>query len=201
MMDLAAAVPELVVRHPRVRAVRLTGSRAAGRAHDFSDWDFLVETEDFAPVAQALAELVAPLGPLAEQWDPYASHACYMLMLRGPVKVDLIFPDERREWSPPWQPSAETLVAIDRHFWDWIMWLEQKRSGGHKDVLATSLGHMYELMLRPMGADSQPEFIAEAVDVYLDLRDKLERSFGVSVPRELEDEVRPAVLSRESPRG
>ena len=182
-----------------MHAVRLTGSRAAGHEHDLSDWDFLVETDDFGSVSESLSMLVAPLQPLAQQWDPYASHACYMLMLRGPTKVDLIFPAQRREWSPAWRPSAQTLPAIDRHFWDWILWLEQKRRSGREDVLATSLGHMHGLMLGPMGADSQPTSVGEAVEVYRELRDELERRFEVTVSRELEDEVGPAVL-RAGPR-
>lgn len=198
-MDLGAAVPKLVLKHPRVRAVRLTGSRAAGHVHDLSDWDFLVETDDFASVSESLPVLVAPLHPLSEQWDPYASHACYMLMLRGPTKVDLIFPAQRREWSPAWRPSAETLPAIDRHFWDWILWLEQKRRSGREEVLAIGLGHLYELMLIPMGAATQPASVGEAVEVYRDLRDKLERRFGVTVGRELEGEVGPVVF-RAAPR-
>ncbi len=36
-----------------------------------------------------------------------------MLMLRGPVKVDLIFPDVPRALEPPWTVSADTLEAID----------------------------------------------------------------------------------------
>lgn len=32
-----------------------------------------------------------------------------MLMLRGPVKVDVLFPDEECEWDGPWRPGARTL--------------------------------------------------------------------------------------------
>ncbi len=172
------------------------GSRANGRAHDLSDWDFAVDTADFESVAGDLHRLVAPLRPLAEQWDPYSSHACYMLMFRGPTKVDLLFPEEHRTWSPPWNPSAETLEAIDRHFWDWILWLEQKRRGGREDVLANSLGDMHELLLRPMGVAEEPRSASDALAAYVVARDELEREFGFSVPRHLEREVRPAVLER-----
>jgi len=186
-------------KHESVRSVRLVGSRRAGRAHDFSDWDFIVDMANFESVERDLHELVASLQPLSELWDPYSFHACYMLMLRGPTKIDLIFPSEKREWLPAWKPSAETLAAIDRHFWDWIVWLEQKRRGGREKVLASSLGDMFELMLSPMGVGVRPRSVREAVDSYLAARNELEQKFGVSVPRALENEVRPAVLGDAGP--
>jgi len=104
-MDIGSAVPGLLSEHPLVDAVKLTGSRATGTAHGFSDWDFEVETRNFARVAEDLPALVAPLQPLAEQWDRYAPHACFMLILRGPTKVDLLFLDEEQAWAPPWEPT------------------------------------------------------------------------------------------------
>src|SRR4029453_11981063 len=67
---------------------------------------------------------------LSEQWDRHSDHACFMLMLPGPTKVDLVFPSEQREGAPAWEVTPDTLEAIDRHFWDWALWLEQKRRGG-----------------------------------------------------------------------
>jgi hypothetical protein len=193
-MDIGSAVPGLLSEHPLVDAVKLTGSRATGTAHGFSDWDFEVETRNFARVAEDLPALVAPLQPLAEQWDRYAPHACFMLILRGPTKVDLLFLDEEQAWAPPWEPTPDNLGAIDRHFWDWILWLEQKRRGGRDDVLAASLDHMHELLLSPMGARVPPATVSEAVAIYLDRRADLEATFGIEVPRELELEVRPALV-------
>jgi len=192
-MDIGTAVPELLTSHPHVRNVRLIGSRAEGRLHELSDWDFAVETADFDAVAESLPELVQPLQPLAEQWDPYASHACYMLILSGPTKVDFIFPDQPRGWSAAWQVSPETLAAIDRHFWDWLLWLEQKRRGGDARIVGKSLADMHELMLRPMGIGRRPASISAAITAYLDARSALEREFAVTVSRRLEQEVRPAV--------
>jgi hypothetical protein len=197
-MDVAAAVPAALKEHPAVTSVRLTGSRGEGRSHDLSDWDFAVATDDFESLAGDLPRLCGPLAPLAQQWDPYASHACYMLMFPGPTKVDLLFLDEQREWSPAWSPSPENLADIDRHFWDWILWLEQKRRGGRAETLAVGLGNMFELMLQPMGVETKPRSVAAAVDAYVRARDELERRFGVDLPRALEREVRPAVL--EEPR-
>jgi hypothetical protein len=160
-------------------------------------WDFAVETDDFSSIADDLPRVVAPLKPLAGQWDPYASHACYMLMLAGPKKVDLLFLDERRQWSPAWRPSPETLEAIDRHFWDWSMWLEQKRKVGHLAMLENGLGKMFELLLEPMGVSVKPASVAEAIEAYIAARDELERRFGVTVSRDVEREVRPVVARRQ----
>ena len=198
-MDVARTVPAILRTHPCVTVVELVGSRAEQRAHELSDWDFAVETDAFERLARDLHALVAPLSPLAEQWDPYSAYACYMLMLPGPTKIDLMFPDEQRAWSPPWSPSPETLEAIDRHFWDWILWLEQKRRGGHAETLAKSLSDMYERMLSPMGVSDEPASIVDALNAYVEARDDLERKFRVSVPRDLEHEVRPVVSPRWRP--
>jgi predicted nucleotidyltransferase len=195
LIDPAVDVPAALEKHPAVRETRLGGSRAAGRAHELSDWDFLVLTGDFPAVAGDLHELVAPLGPLSELWDPYSDVACYMLMLRGPTKIDLIFPSEKREWSPAWEPRPGTLETIDTHFWDWILWLEQKRRGGRTSQLEKSLGDMFELLLRPMGVTDKPRSVVAAVAAYLQAREGLETRYGVRVPRALEEEVRPVVAS------
>jgi hypothetical protein len=195
LSDVPAAVAAALKQHPAVEDIHLTGSRAEGRSHDLSDWDFAVATDDFPTVAADLPQLLAPFAPLAQQWDPYASHACYMLLFPGPTKVDLLFLDEPREWSPPWAPSPENLEAIDRHFWDWILWLEQKRRGGKDETLDEGLANMFELMLRPMGATTRPRSIPEALAAYHAARDKLERRYNTTVPRALEREVAPAVSS------
>jgi hypothetical protein len=191
-MNVAEAVPALLEAHPAIASVRLTGSREAGTAHELSDWDFLVEANAFETLARDLPELLEPLHPLAAQWDRYSDHACYMLMLRGPTKVDLIFPHEWQRWAPPWEVAAESLGAIDRHFWDWILWLEQKRRSGEE--LTSRLADLQELLLGPMGASDPPASVSEALASYVRLRGRLEERFGVSVPRELEAEVRPAIL-------
>jgi hypothetical protein len=198
-LNPARDVPSALESHPSVREVRLAGSRAADRAHDLSDWDFLVLTDDFAAVARALPALVAPLCPLSELWDPYSHYACYMLMLRGPTKVDLIFSGEKRKWSSAWEPAPDTLEAIDTHFWDWILWLEQKRRGGRTAQLEKSLGDMFDLMLRPLGVVEKPRSVAEATDAYVAARGALERRFRVRVPRTLEDEVRPVLPASAGP--
>ncbi len=195
-MSVVTAVREAVCSHPDVQAVRAVGSRAEGRAHDLSDWDFAVETDEFPSVARDLPDLLSPLHPVAAQWDPYSSHACYLLVFPGPTKVDLLFPDERRKWSGAWKPSPLTLDAIDLHFWDWILWLEQKRRGGQDDVLEKGLRNMHELLLEPMGVIVRPRSVSEACDAYLSARSVLEERFGRAVPRELEHHVRPVLTGR-----
>jgi hypothetical protein len=174
-----------------VTDVRFSGSRAAGSEHALSDWDFLVEAADFGRLRGDLPGLVEPLRPLAARWDPYSDHVCFMVMLPGPTKVDLIFPSVPQEWAPPWDVSAETLPAIDEHFWDWVLWLAQKELGGSD--LTESIADLHRLLLAPMGASAAPISIEDALATYLELRGRLEERYGFRVPRELQREVEPAL--------
>jgi hypothetical protein len=115
-----------------------------------------------------------------------------MLMLRGPVKVDLIF-DEPHEHEPPWEPQRDTLAALDRHFWDWTLWLASKRAAGRSQLVAAELEKLFEHLLRPMGAREAPHNLRRAMELYLRLRGQLERRFAVEVPRTLEHAVSPVV--------
>jgi hypothetical protein len=188
-VDFGTRVPELLARHPSVGRAELAGSRAAGTATPLSDWDFAVETSDLDALARALPELVAPLEPLAQQWDPLGEHPTYMLMLRGPTKIDFIFSREPMQARPPWQVSADTLVALDAHFWDWILWLAAKRAGGRAELVSAELEKMHGFLLGPLGIEGAPATIEEAVDVYLAGLEAAERRFGISVPRALQHEV------------
>ena len=193
--DLAASVRAALLPHRHVRAVELVGSRATGSSTPLSDWDFEVETDDFGAVARALPALVSALEPLAQQWDRISAYPCYMLMLTGPVKVDLIFPGEPYESLPPWTVSAETLDGIDQHFWDWILWLASKREKSKDDLIRRELEKMSEHLLRPLGVDAAPASIEAAIEGYRRARDEREREFGREVSRRREREVLPAVSS------
>ena len=193
--DLAASVRAALLPHRHIRAVELVGSRATGSSTPLSDWDFEVETDDFGAVARALPALVSALEPLAQQWDRISAYPCYMLMLTGPVKVDLIFPGEPYESLPPWTVSAETLDGIDQHFWDWILWLASKREKGKDDLIRRELEKMSEHLLRPLGVDAAPGSIEAALQGYRRARDEREREFGREVSRRREREVLPAVSS------
>src|SRR4249919_1556023 len=193
MDDIAATVEAVLLPHPAIRAVELVGSRADGSATRLSDWDFVVVTDRFDEVARALPMLIAGLEPLARQWDRISAYPCYMLMLAGPVKVDLIFPDEPYEPLPPWTVTGETLDGIDQHFWDWILWLASKREKGQDDLVGRELVKMRDHLLRPLGVERIPGSIEVAVERYRAARDEREREFGFEVSRRREREVLPVL--------
>jgi hypothetical protein len=187
-VDIEAAVRACLGGQAGIASVRLMGSRAGGRPTPLSDWDFEVATSEPDGVTDALPGLVEPMNPILEQFDRLSYTTCYMLLLPGAVKVDLIFPDIPWEKLPPWEASAETLAGIDAHFWDWIIWLGSKVVKDDARVPA-----QYELMsqhlLVPMGEAEVPESIEEAVTLYRRAREAREREFGVHSPREAEDAV------------
>jgi hypothetical protein len=186
--DLDRRVSEAVCIHPQVQSVRLAGSRVQGTATPYSDWDFQVDAVDFPAVAADLPELVRPLEPLAQLWDPLSRHHVYALILAGPVKVDLLF-DVPHEPMPPWRPDADTMLAIDAHFWDWLLWLVGKRHRGQLRLVREELTKMYRHLLEPLGVDGVPATVEGAVTGYLVARERAERRFCVRVPRELQVEV------------
>ena len=191
-MDLEDRVREAVGRHPAVRAVELVGSRAHDGATDLSDWDFLVEVDDFGAVRAALPELVAPLEPIVEQWDRLSEEASYyMVLLPGGVKVDLVF-DVPPVLEPPWEVRADTLAGIDAHFWDWILWLSAKQLRGNYGLVRFTLDElMYDHLLQPLGVPERPATIADAVETYRAARGERERELAVRVPRAAEEAVLP----------
>jgi hypothetical protein len=188
-------VTSAIARHPAVRTIELTGSRAEGRATAFSDWDFVVATDDFPTLARDLPELCAPLEPIAGQWDRLSPHQCWMLILPGPTKVDLIFADEPHEFEPPWVATRDNLAGIDRHFWDWALWLRSKEAAGKEELVASELDKLVRHLLGPLGAEGRPQSVAEAVSAYRVARDRAELRLGCRVPRDLETAVAAAVAS------
>jgi hypothetical protein len=192
-MDLPRDIVEAIAKHPDVRTVELTGSRARGDARPESDWDFLIEAREFDSAAQSLPGLLAFLDPLAEQWDRLSDEECWMLILRGPTKVDLIFPDEPHEHAPPWIPSADNLSGIDAHFWDWMLWLNGKAARGNDELVATELRRLFDHILEPLGASNQPTSIGEAVFAYRDARARIEKALGRVVSRRVENAVAPVL--------
>jgi hypothetical protein len=196
MDDIVAAVEAALLPHPAVQAVELVGSRATGTPTPLSDWDFVVGTDRFDEVARALPALVAELEPLGQQWDRISAYPCYMLLLAGPVKVDLIFPDEPYESLPPWSVSAETLDGIDQHFWDWILWLASKGEKREDELVRRELVKLRDHLLGPLGVDRVPGSIGAAVERYRAARDEREREFGVEVSRRREREVLPVLPTR-----
>ena len=112
-----------------------------------------------------------------------------MLILEGPVKIDLLFLSEPHELEPPRQPSAATLEAIDRHFWDWFLWLRSKDAAGKTGLLAEELDKLWRHILRPLGAASPPASLESALSSYVAGRAAAEERLGLDVSRRLEREV------------
>jgi hypothetical protein len=188
--ELEAAVRAAIEPHPAVHSVRLAGSRERGEENALSDWDFQVETHDFDALADALPRLVDQLEPLSRQWDRYSPHPTYMLMLPGPLKLDLLFLGRVNEPRPPWTLSADTLPGIDDHFWDWVLWLASKdRAGGRDPLVREQLTLLHEQLLAALGVRHPPAGVEQAVTTYLNARERAERALGVRAGRELGEEV------------
>jgi hypothetical protein len=160
-----------------------------------SDWDFAVEVNDFAGVTADMPTLVAELEPLSQQWDRLGpdDYCCYMLMLSGPVKIDLIFPGVPHRPEPPWEVAPETLDGIDQHLWDWVLWMAAKEQGGKDELVRQELRKMSEHLLKAIGVDRVPGSIHAATVEYLAARERLESSMGVQVSRRVELEVLPVL--------
>jgi len=190
LVDLAIAA---VAGHPSVLGVELAGSRSRGDHEELSDWDFAVTTSEFAAVARDLPTLVEQLEPLVGQWEPLGHFPVYMLLLRGPTKVEYLFLEHSQQAKVPVQPSVGTLPAIDGHFWDWIWWLATKASVGRDDLVERHWTELYRYLLEPMGASTTPDSIETATREFLLRRGELERQYGLRVPRALEEEVRRGI--------
>lgn len=183
------------LQDPEISEIRLAGSRAARQAGPLSDWDFEVSARCFPAVMSRMPDLVAPLHPLAAQWDRLSARWCYMLILPGPVKVDLLF-GQHRAISPPWTVTAGTLPRIDDHFWDWMLWLFSKQRPGSDDVLPAELGNLYQHLLRPLGVTAAPVTLDQAISDYRAARGDREDELGVRVPRTTEHAIMQALYPR-----
>jgi predicted nucleotidyltransferase len=187
-MDIGAIVPKLLMEHPAVRIAAITGSRMRGDATEWSDWDFLVEVIDFEAVSAALPVITKSLKPLSHLWDPLSRHAVYMIILRGPVKIDIIF-DRPHEKKPPWTINSYTIMQVNSHFWDWILWIASKEAQGARDMVGKEFKKMYDYLLAPMGCPKSPGSVEGAVRDYLAALEKQKRLFNVEVDPALEIEV------------
>jgi predicted nucleotidyltransferase len=181
-------VIEAVEGHVAVQRVRLVGSRASGTAMALSDWDFAVETDNFSAVARDIGSVLAALQPLAQQWDRLSETHCWLVILPGPIKVDLNFA-EPHDPESPWCPEPTNLASIDCHLWDWALWLRSKEMQGRFDLVVSELHKIFDHILRPMGVRALPTSLDAAVACYLVARSRLEHDFGVKVSRALEREA------------
>jgi hypothetical protein len=131
------------------------------------------------------------LNPVIAQWDRLSRTWCYMLIVPGPAKVDLLF-GRPHQPAPPWQVNASTLAGIDDHFWDWALWLRSKLTR-RDDIVAGELRKLHEHLLGPMGVIAVPASLGEAVTAYRWAREKCERRLGSHVARNAENTVAPAL--------
>ena len=175
---------------PGIDRVEPTGSRASGRARPQSDWDFQIATEAFPEVRERMPALVIPLQPVVAQWDRLSRTWCFMLLLAGPVKVDLIF-DQPHVALPPWRVTAATLPGIDDHFWDWMLWLSGKRAAGRRELVAAELGRLHEYLLGPLGVTAPPATLEQAITDYRAARASWQGRLGCRVSRAAERAVMP----------
>jgi predicted nucleotidyltransferase len=191
-VDTAETIQSLLLELPSVRSATLIGSRQRGNYTLLSDLDFEVEVTDFGAFERGLPELVQRLNPLGQMWDRLGDHRTYMLMLSGPLKVDIIV-DVPQEERSPWEVSATTLPQIDHHFWDWILWLGSKHLHSEEALVQRELERMYEHLLEPLGAVASPRDLIEAVASYRQARTSIERALGVELDRQMETEVSRAL--------
>jgi hypothetical protein len=185
-------VVSLLVSDATIQRVELTGSRARGTATALSDWDFTVTAADFDAVRDCLPRLTARLRPVIAQWDRLSRNWCYMMILDGPAKIDLIFGEPHRA-APPWLVTASTLPQIDDHFWDWALWLGSKQLAGRDDVVAVELRKLHAHLLAPLGVAAIPGSLGQAVTEYQAARDGREMAFGRRVSRAAETAVLPGL--------
>jgi hypothetical protein len=162
---VAVVLRAALTPHPAIHNVRLVGSRERAEEGPLSDWDFAVDAADPRAAAAAVPQLVESLEPLAAQWDRLAESSCFMLMLPGPAKVDLLL-DLPHSPEPPWFVDATTLPAIDQHFWDWLLWIASKDVQDRSSVVHAELVKMGHHLLRPMGEAAIPEDVESAGKQY-----------------------------------
>jgi hypothetical protein len=187
-------VLSVLLSDARIQQAELTGSRARGTASPLSDWDFTVTVTAFEAVRDAMPSLTAPLQPVIAQWDRLSRNWCYMMILRGPAKIDLIFAQPHRA-DPPWLVSSSTLQQIDDHFWDWALWLGSKRLAGRSDVVTLELRKLHAHLLGPLGVATVPSDLGQAVVEYQAARDNYEEAFHFRVSRAAETTVLPSVVA------
>jgi predicted nucleotidyltransferase len=190
---------DLVARNPAIQGIALVGSRADDDPTPLSDWDLEVTTDDFQGAAVGIIEAAAALKPLAVFFDPLGTRPNLTVILDGPTKVDLIFPDTPFEPAPPWEATGDTLTKIDWHFWDWTLWLAAKRLRGLDDIVDFSIEDQHEFLLRPMGVEQAPESLDAAMDAYEDARAKKAAELGMEVDPTLGQQVRAAIAAAADP--
>jgi predicted nucleotidyltransferase len=190
--EVVAALRTALEGCSAVTSVTLGGSRERGRATELSDWDFYLAGDAEAMMAE-IPVVIASFEPLAAFWEPLAEEAGYMVVLDGPTKVDVFPLGGRRSIQPPWVVSADTLVQIDGHFWDWSLWLGGKTLRRERELVANELQKMHRFLLAPLGVAAAPRGLDEALAVYLRARASAMDALGLVVDPELGRQVSAAL--------
>jgi hypothetical protein len=190
--DVVTAIRAALEGSRGVSSVTLGGSRSRERATELSDWDLYLEGDPEAMMV-AVPAVIASFGPLGAFWEPLAEEAGYMVVMDGPIKVDVFPIGARRQIQPPWVVSAQTLVAIDGHFWDWSLWLGGKALRGERELVVDELAKMHRFLLAPLGVVSAPASLDEAVAAYFRTRAIAVDALGAPVHPELGRQVSDAL--------
>jgi hypothetical protein len=190
--EVVAAIREALDRCSGVTSVTLGGSRERGGATELSDWDFYLVGDSEAMMAE-VPIVIASFGPLAAFWEPLAEEAGYMVVMDGPLKVDVFPIGGRRSIQLRWVLSAETLGQIDGHFWDWSLWLGAKTLRDERELVASELTKMHSFLLEPIGVAVAPTNLGQAIAVYLRARASAMDALGESVDPELGRQVADAL--------
>jgi hypothetical protein len=186
-------VRETLRRISGIHGVELVGSAAGGDRTPLSDWDFELAVRDEG-VLDAVEHALQFLPALALFWDPLSTRATLIMIMDGPIKIDIIVPDMRNPQPiARWMVTADTLQRIDAHFWDWTLWLGAKQLRGQADLVGTELAKVWNALLEPMGAMAPAHGITEAISAYVIARDEREREHGVHLDHRLEHQVRRAL--------
>jgi hypothetical protein len=175
-----------------VGAITLGGSRANGTATTLSDWDLYLEGESAKLMAE-IPGLMSPLRPLGAFWEPLSEDAGYMMVMGGPVKIDLFPIGARRSLQPPWEPASGTLSGMDGHYWDWLLWLGSKALRRQDALVSDELAKMQWFLLGPLGVERTPADLHEAVAWYLKARAVTSARLRTPVPEELGRQVLAAL--------
>jgi len=190
--DVVSTLRQALGRSRHVSSVVLGGSRARGTPTELSDWDIYLEG-DPEGMMEEIPRLVGSFGPLAAFWEPLAEEAGYMIVMDGPTKVDLFPLGATGRIQSPWLLSADTLAAIDAHFWDWTLWLGGKALRGERQLVSDELDKMHWFLLAQLGVVSAPESIDQAVAAYRHARARAMDALGVVVHHELGRQVSEAL--------
>jgi hypothetical protein len=68
-----------------------------------------------------------------------------------------------------------------------------KASIGRHDLVAEHLRQLFGHLLRPIGVTDAPADVEAAIEAFVSRRAELERDYGVTVSRALEEEVRAGI--------